>query len=330
MPTSSWRPCCRVEARASVVVVAILAIGGCGGVQDLASLGTLERDRIELVAESTEPITRILVEEGDHVDIATILVQQDTARAEIALARARAEEAVARSALAEAEEGPRQQQISQGRARLTAATSAVATARLELDRELSLVKRQLTSQSKADILQGRFDESVARRDEAQAALDELLEGTRSEAIDQARSRFAVVQATVEDLKITLERAATRSPVKGTVESLPFEVGERPPFGATVAVVLASGRAYARVHVSQTLRTQLASGAEAQIWMDSHDEPLTGRLRWIAADAAFTPYFALNQHDRSRLSYLAEVDVVDADLALPIGVPVEVVFTGLTE
>ncbi|MGI9295357.1 MAG: HlyD family secretion protein [Pseudomonadales bacterium] len=295
-----------------------------------ASLGTLERDRIELVAESNEPITRVLVEEGDPVAVGAIVIQQDTARAEVALARARAEEAVAHSALAEAEKGPRQQHISQARARLSAASSAVKTARIELDRELSLVERQLAAQNRVDLLQGRYDEATARQREARAALDELLEGTRSEAIDQARSLHASALASVQDLEITLHRAATRSPVTGAVEALPFEIGERPPFGATVAVILAGGRTYARVHVSESLREHLSAGAAAEVWLDSRDVPLAGKLRWIAADAAFTPYFALNQHDRSRLSYLAEIDLDSNDLTLPIGVPVEVTFPGLVD
>ena len=48
------------------------------------------------------------------------------------------------------------------------------------------------------------------------------------------------------------------------------------------------------------------------------------MRWVSADASFTPYFALTEHDRSRLSYLAEVDVPDA-AELPSGVPLEVDF-----
>jgi len=50
------------------------------------------------------------------------------------------------------------------------------------------------------------------------------------------------------------------------------------------------------------------------------------VRTLAHDAAFTPYYALTQHDRGRLSYLAEVDLEGANLdALPTGVPVEVRF-----
>jgi len=52
--------------------------------------------------------------------------------------------------------------------------------------------------------------------------------------------------------------------------------------------------------------------------------MTGTVRWVSADASFTPYFALTEHDRSRLSYLAEVDLPGAS-HLPSGVPLQVDF-----
>ncbi len=316
--------------RCAGLAFSVLAITGCDEFSESRSLGTLERDRIRIVADSAEPITRILVREGDSVDAGDVLIQQETTRTEIGLNRARAEQAATQSTLSKAEAGPRAQQISQARARLAAAESAVRTSKVELDRDLALVERNLISQNRLDQAQGRFDETSANLAEARAALDELLAGTRSEEIDEARARFAAATAAVADLEFSLQRASLRSPVVGSVESLPFKLGERPPLGATVAIVLDSGRSYARVHVSEPLRAQLAPGSPAQIWLDSRAEPLAGELRFISADAAFTPYFALNQHDRSRLSYLAEIDVVDAQESLPIGIPVEVTFPGLTE
>jgi HlyD family secretion protein len=314
--------------RLIVAGIAIFLLG-CDDLSQVGSLGTLERERIRLVADSSEPISRILVREGDAVEIGAVLVQQDTTRAEIALIRSRADEAAARSALEQAEAGPRAQQISQARARLQAAVSSEKTASIELDRDIAVAERNLISRNQLDQSQGRHDEAVARRREAKAALDELLEGTRSEEIDQARASHAATLATVQDIEVDLERASIRAPVSGNIESLPFRIGERPPISATVAVLLADGRTYARIHVSEPLRTRLSVGAEAEIRMDGVEQPLKGRLRWISLDAAFTPYFALNQHDRSRLSYVAEVDVIDENNTLPVGVPVEVTFTGLS-
>ena len=317
------------SSRLTVVPLLILA-AGCGERSaEVHALGTLERDRIELAADSNEPLVRIAVTEGQPVTAGDVLVVQESARAGAALDRARADEQAARAALAEAEEGPRAQQIAQGQARLQAAGSARQTARFELDRQILLVERNYSSQNLVDVLKGRFDESVAREAEAEAALDELLEGTRDEQIDLVRNRFVAAQALVEELAVTLERAVVRSPVSGVVEALPFEIGERPPPGATVAAVLAEAPTYARVHVPQPVRTRIASGARARVALDGHPRTYPGVVRWIAADAAFTPYFALTQHDRSRLSYVAEIDLVgEAVHELPVGVPVEVVFPEL--
>jgi HlyD family secretion protein len=94
-------------------------------------------------------------------------------------------------------------------------------------------------------------------------------------------------------------------------------------------MLADGRTYARVYIPQPERNRLAPGAAAEIHIDGYAEPFPGELHWVAADAAFTPFFALTRFDRSRLSYLAEVDVLDPQAAaLPAGIAVEVYFPDL--
>jgi HlyD family secretion protein len=71
--------------------------------------------------------------------------------------------------------------------------------------------------------------------------------------------------------------------------------------------------------------RITPGTVARILVDGLDEPLDGRVRWVSSEAAFTPYFALTEHDRGRLSYAAKIDLEDFSRRLPDGVPVEVVF-----
>ena len=66
------------------------------------------------------------------------------------------------------------------------------------------------------------------------------------------------------------------------------------------------------------------GGQLDVRIDGNDQTFEGTVRWVSTDATFTPYFALTEHDRSRLSYLADVDVPDA-ASLPSGVPLEVDF-----
>ena len=116
-----------------------------------------------------------------------------------------------------------------------------------------------------------------------------------------------------------------APRAGLVEALPYRRGERPPAGAPLVVMLADGPPYARVFVPATQRVSVAVGTPAIVQVYGSDRQWAGRVRFVASEAAFTPYYALNERDRSRLSYLAEVELTEADAAgLPVGVPVEVV------
>jgi HlyD family secretion protein len=90
-------------------------------------------------------------------------------------------------------------------------------------------------------------------------------------------------------------------------------------------MLAGEQPFARAYVPEPLRATIASGSRARVFVDGVAMPYDGRVRWIASDAAFTPYFALTKHDRGRLSYFAKVDILGADQRLPDGVPVEVLF-----
>jgi HlyD family secretion protein len=107
--------------------------------------------------------------------------------------------------------------------------------------------------------------------------------------------------------------------------LPYKLGERPPAGGVVAVLLADGTPYARVYVPEDLRVRYAAGNRVQLHVDGVDGPLGGTVRYVSAEASFTPYYALTQKDRTRLSFLAEITVDDPKAAsLPAGVPVQVI------
>jgi len=58
-------------------------------------------------------------------------------------------------------------------------------------------------------------------------------------------------------------------------------------------------------------------------VDGVAEVLPGRVRTVSQEAAFTPYYALTERDRGRLSYVAKIDLEgDAARGLPTGLPLE--------
>lgn len=310
--------------RTFLVILAGILLAGCAPDTDRVLLGTLERDRIELVAESNEPIIAILVREGDRVAMGQTLARLDPSATDARLAQARAAVAQAEGLLAERVTGPRREEILAARARLAGAQARLEAADKEYQRLAELVDRRLLPQNDLDRQRAARDGAIAERDAAREELLALERGTRSEVLDQAQAALAAATAQLAEVEISRSRLDLTAPRDGIVDALPYKLGDRPPRGAPVVVMLADGAPYARVFVPEPVRAGVQPGTEATVRIDGTGRDWKGRVRYVSTDAAFTPYYALNERDRSRLSFLAEVELVEQEAAtLPAGMPVEV-------
>jgi len=314
------------------LVFTLVILSGCEVTDSpLPAVGTLERDRIALIAEANEPIVEIAVTEGDNLDAGQLILRLDAANHEAQLAGALAALRRAEQRLAELIRGPRQERIVEAQARVNGARENLAAQRREHDRVEILVADNLLSPSALDTAYARRELAQADFEESQAVLAELLEGTTQEELGQAQAAVDEANAAIDSLRISADRLDVRAPRAGLVEVLPYELGERPPKGATVALLLADSAPYARIYVPEPVRARVVPGLEAVIRVDGVESDLAGTVRFVSSDAAFTPYFALTQRDRSRLTYLAEVTVTDPAAGdLPTGLPVEVDFPSLAE
>ena len=268
-----------------------LALAACGNQLALPLTGTLERDRIELSAEAQEPVTQIAVHEGDHVKAGQLILQLDDSRT-------RAQQAQAKAAR------------DQAAARIPGAEATLSAAEKDYDRTETLVRQHTRAAAE-------LDRARADRDNARAELN------------AAHAGLAQAQAAFDDATITLGRLAVRAPRDASVDSLPYHLGERPPLHGTVAVLLDDAGAYAEIYVPEPLRARVQPGLAATLRFDGSDKTYPGTLRFVSSDAAFTPYYSLNERDRSRLAYKAKVylDGVEA-ASLPTGAPVSVDFPSL--
>lgn len=308
--------------RITTIALAVALLAACADRSTNEALGTLERDRIVLKATADEIILDQPVAEGTMVAAGTLLVQLDDARQQAAVAHARAELAQATARLEELRNGARPEDIAAASARVAGSRAAVVEATANYARAKQLLEQKLAAQATLDHARANRDAADAALQSAQEELLRLTNGTRQEQLDQgeaavqaANARLALEQEKLSDLTI----AATRD---AWLDSLPWHVGERVSMGATVAVLLANSAPYARVYVPEPWRARLHVGDRRRIHVDGVEQPLTGRLRWIATEPAFTPYYALNASDRARLVYMAEFDLEGGE-ELPTGVPAQV-------
>lgn len=309
------------------LLLACFALASCSSDEPTnTAVGTLAWDRVELVADLAEPITEIAVREGDRIAAGAMVISLDASRRKSDVAQATAGRDQALAKLNEMLRGPRREEIVKAEVRLKGARQVLKVRQRELNRVRDIVARKLASAESLDIALESRDQANTEVDSAKATLDELLAGTTAEELEQARQALAAAEAVLQRAQIDLSRLEIHAPQDGIVDSIPFQLGERPPAGAVVATLLA-GRPYARVYVPEKIRVHVNSGTSAKIFVDGITDPFDANVRWVSADPSFTPYLALTERDRGRLSYLAKVDFV-AKEELPHlagGIPVTVEF-----
>ena len=311
-------------AKFILTCLAAMSLAACDNSDNLnVVVGELASDRIELIAEVNEPILEILVAEGEAVTAGQLILRQDDTRARARLREVEAAVGQAQARLDELVRGPRQEQISQARANLAGASRDIEFRRTQFQRAKDLLEKELATPETRDRAKAELDAAEANLELRRAQLQELLAGTTVEELAQAEQSLHQAQARRDSASVDVERHRLVAPVDGLFDSRLFEPGERPPAGQPVAVMLGGRQPYARIYVPERLRARLRPGTDARIAVDGIDAAIGGRVRWVAHEAAFTPYFALTERDRGRLTYLAKVDIEEQRERLPDGVPVEV-------
>lgn len=323
IPESLSQP--RTGLRLSTIA-AVFALAACQAGDPHDAVGLLEWERVTLSAETSETIVGIAVAKGERVEAGQAILSLDRQRLEAQRDQVVHQREQAAARLAELRRGPRSEEIDEARARVRGDESDLANAEHELMRLQGLVGRKLASQEALDNARTQRDRARAGFEVSTAALQMLLAGNTLEQLQQAEAQLAQTGAQLREADLSLERLTLTAPRPGRIDDLPFYVGERPAPGATLAVLLAGERPYARVYVPAAVRAQVIPGTRANVHVDGVDKPLDGTVRRVSSEATFTPYFSLTENDRARLSYVAEIDLIGPAAAdLPGGLPVTVDF-----
>ena len=308
----------------ALALIALFSLSACEPAPETPrAQGLTSYDRADLIAERAEFVASRPSHKGQQVTEGQVLISLDSRRAQASLKALDAEFAQARAVLDERVHGPRPETIAAARAELDDAQAQARIARIDEERVARLLHVQATGEADLDTARARKDAAGARVRRARARLDELRAGTRVERIAQARAQLASLGARRAKAAVDLQRLTIRAPRDGVVDDLSFELGETPRPGDTV-VVMFTGKPWVRAFVPEAWRARIRVGSRATVRIDGIKDSFPAHVRHIRRDADFTPFFALNQRDRARLSYEAEV-VLDTEQRIAAGLPASVSF-----
>ena len=303
----------------------LLLLCACGeSNESTVALGTLERDRITLSATAAEVITALPIREGSTVSRGDLLVQLDDSLQQAVVARAEADVQQYEANLEKLRNGAREEDIMAAEAHVEAARATLQEITQDIRRTERLVNQQLAPAAELETANSRRDARQAALNEAEDQLRLLNAGTRPEDIRLAEAQLNAAISQLDRERQNLDNLTVHATRDGILDNLPWNEGERVYVGAPLAVVLAEGPPFARAYIPEPVRAQVSVGDTLQVRVDGIEQALSGTVRWVSVEPAFTPYYALNREERSRLMYLAEVQLGDDAAGLPSGLPAQVI------
>lgn len=302
----------------------VATISACTEDTDNLALGTLERDRVALTATAAEVLIDLPVSQGTPVTKGTVLARLDATQQQAVVNQAAAEVQKSQANLEKLENGAREEEIAKAEASVAGAKAELVEAENNFERFLDLTTRGTTSKAQLDSARATRDAAEANLKSAEQQLLELVTGTRPEDLKMARAELAAAKASLATQKKILSDLTIIASRDGVLDSLPWNLGERVTVGSPIAVMLAGDAPYARVYVPEPHRVKINEGDKLVVRVDGLDDPIDGHVRWISSEPSFTPYYALNQSDRARLMYVAEIQLPDSAASLPNGVPAQAV------
>lgn len=310
---------------AGLALVASLTLSACDRAGEDAPLsGYAEAELVYLSSSQAGTLQTLHVRRGDSVKAGQLLfgLDSDAEALNRDAARARSERALAqaenlRKGRRPLERAALDEQLAQARAALAGSTAA-------LSRQQTLVQQGYVSPLRLDELTAARDRDAARVKELQA---QRLLADESARQDEVAAAAAEARGASADLALARWREGQKqrsAPTDAQVHEVMYRTGEWVAAGAPVLALLPPHAVKVRFFVPQDQLPRAGVGAELALACDACPSGLTARVRWVSAQAEFTPPVIYSIGSRSKLVFMAEAEPSDARALRP-GQPLDVRF-----
>ena len=157
-------------------------------------------------------------------------------------------------------------------------------------------------------------------DRAKALLNKAVGSQKT--FDDAEAALRSAEARLNSARTRLERRKVTSPAAGAVQEVYFRVGEMVQVGRSIISLLPPGNVKVRFFIPQAVLPTVRIGDTVSVRCDGCAKDLLASIRFISAQAEFTPPVIYSQEERARLVFRVEAWPEHPE-ALRVGQPVSV-------
>ncbi len=287
--------------------------------------GIIEVTEVDVAFEIPGTVVERNVDEGALVDKGEPIARLHEREYQLQYERVYAAKAAASARADLVLKGPRGREIDSAVAALDAAEAGLAQQQHEFQRVKSLYEGKVLSNSEFELIRAGVAAALAQRDQAQAQVDMLREGSRAEEIREARNRLQEAEKAVELAQLNLDRCRLFAPIQGRILLKSREVGETVAAGMPIVTIGDLSRPWLNLYVNERDLGRVALGMKAQVMIDSFpQQPFEGKVTFISQKSEFTPKNIQTQDERVKLVYRVKVELENRDQALKPGMPADAV------
>jgi HlyD family secretion protein len=306
-----------------LALAATLALAACNGDNGTRFQGWVEADLVFVGPDETGRVETLAVREGEAVAAGASLfaLDADLQKADLQAASAAVDEAKARLARLAAP-AQRDAEIAVLEAQEKRVEASLALTSAELERQLQLSAKGITTQANLDAAKANANRDRAQLEEVRRQIAVARMPAREEDIAAARQALAAAKARRAGAETRLARRQVGSPAAGTVQQVYYRQGELVPAGRPIVALLPPGNVKLRFFVPEAMLPRIALGQGVRIACDGCAADLTANISFIARTAEFTPPVIYSLEERAKLVFLVEARPMRPD-SLRVGQPVTV-------
>ncbi|WP_210545410.1 biotin/lipoyl-binding protein [Rhodoferax sp. PAMC 29310] len=248
--------------------------------------GQMEAHETDIAPKISGRIGEILVKEGDHIKVGTLLMRMDSPEVRAKLAQATAAHEAAQAIASKAAHGAREQEVQMAKMNWQRAQTAADLAAISLKRVDGLAKEGLIAAQKRDEADANFKAARDGATAAQAQYDMTRAGARPEDKAAANAQVRQVAGVVAEVQAAQAETQLTSPVAGEVAKVLAKVGELSPQGIAVVSVVDLQDQWVVLNVREDKLQRFAVGTE----FDARLPALSPSTETGATTARFKVFF----------------------------------------
>ncbi len=281
-------------------VLLILILSACSHkTKELVYSGTLDGVTIQVPALTGGKINQVLVDEGQFIQKDSTIAIIDTEDLHYQL-----------------------QQLQANQSVLAANEMIAKTNVIQADKDIKYVNEKYTRTQQLYQTQAVSQQAVDDITNQKEKITSVYYNS-TENLKQIQGNIKQLDAQIASIQKKLRDSIIKSPSTGTITTLYYQPGEAiPPLGNIVQIV-DTRELNVKVYVSVKLLNSLKMGQEVTILTEGDNKEYKGQIQWISTVAEFTPKNVLTPETRSSLVYAVKVKVMNPNVILKQGMPVEV-------